>query len=202
MWVVVVGATWGVAWGVLAMAQRIHPWFGWSVEVWMIFTTLAGRSLARAAQEVERPLRENDLAESRIKLSWIVGRDTSQLQPAQIIAPWWKRLQKTPLTALSRRSFSSFSAARRWRWPTKPSIPWIQWWATNMKNTGRLGNGQPPYGRRSELSSCPTELAVAGHCGRTVSPEWLAGAAVLAGVTVITTVAQIAPGRKRVWPAP
>ncbi|HBP7449759.1 TPA: cobalamin biosynthesis protein, partial [Salmonella enterica subsp. enterica serovar Infantis] len=83
-WVVVVGATWGVAWGVLALAQRIHPWFGWSVEVWMIFTTLAGRSLAHAAQEVERPLRKNDLAESRIKLSWIVGRDTSQLQPAQI----------------------------------------------------------------------------------------------------------------------
>ncbi len=98
MWVVVVGATWGVAWGVLALAQRIHPWFGWSVEVWMIFTTLAGRSLAHAAQEVERPLRKNDLAESRIKLSWM----------------------------------------RRWRWPTKPSIPWIQWWATNMKNTGRL----------------------------------------------------------------
>ncbi|TGD43719.1 cobalamin biosynthesis protein CobD, partial [Salmonella enterica subsp. enterica serovar Poona] len=82
--VVVGGATWGVAWGVLALAQRIHPWFGWSVEVWMIFTTLAGRSLAHAAQEVERPLRKNDLAESRIKLSWIVGRDTSQLQPAQI----------------------------------------------------------------------------------------------------------------------
>ncbi|MDI5754612.1 hypothetical protein MJL79_32500, partial [Salmonella enterica subsp. enterica serovar Montevideo] len=47
---------------------------GFGVSVWMIFTTLAGRSLARAAQEVERPLRENDLAESRIKLSWIVGR--------------------------------------------------------------------------------------------------------------------------------
>ncbi|MGS9059212.1 cobalamin biosynthesis protein, partial [Salmonella enterica subsp. enterica serovar Infantis] len=41
--------------------------------------------LAHAAQEVERPLRKKDLAESRIKLSWIVGRDTSQLQPAQII---------------------------------------------------------------------------------------------------------------------
>ncbi len=138
MWVVVVGVTWGVAWGVLALAQRIHPWFGWSVEVWMIFTTLAGRSLARAAQEVERPLRENDLAESRIKLSWIVGRDTSQLQPAQIYRAVVETVAETPLTALSRRSFSSFSAARRWRWPTKPSIPWIQWWATNMKNTGRL----------------------------------------------------------------
>ncbi|SQI23082.1 cobalamin biosynthesis protein [Salmonella enterica subsp. arizonae] len=84
MWIVVVGRPWGMAWGVLALAQRIHPWFGWCVDVWMIFTVLAGRSLARAAQDVERPLREGDLAESRMKLSWIVGRDTSQLQPEQI----------------------------------------------------------------------------------------------------------------------
>ncbi len=33
---------------------------------------------------VARPLQAGDLAESRHKLSWIVGRDTSQLQPAQI----------------------------------------------------------------------------------------------------------------------
>ncbi len=110
MWVVVVGATWGVAWGVLALAQRIHPWFGWSVEVWMIFTTLAGRSLAHAAQEVERPLRKNDLAESRIKLSGSSGAIRRNFSQRRSIAPWWKRLQKTPLTALSRRSFSSFSA--------------------------------------------------------------------------------------------
>ena len=50
----------------------------------MIFTVLAGRCLAQSAQAVERPLRAGDLAESRIKLSWIVGRDTSQLQPEQI----------------------------------------------------------------------------------------------------------------------
>ncbi|MGK7582475.1 adenosylcobinamide-phosphate synthase CbiB, partial [Salmonella enterica] len=29
-WVVVVGATGGEAWAVLALAQRIHPWFCWS----------------------------------------------------------------------------------------------------------------------------------------------------------------------------
>ena len=82
--IVVVGLTWGVCWGVLTLAQSIHPWLGWGIEVWMIFTVLAGRCLADAARDVERPLRANNLAESREKLSWIVGRDTSQLQPQQI----------------------------------------------------------------------------------------------------------------------
>ncbi|WP_052282083.1 adenosylcobinamide-phosphate synthase CbiB [Kluyvera genomosp. 1] len=84
MWLVVVGLTYSVAWSVLTLAAWVHPWLGWGVEVWMIFTVLAGRCLARSAEEVARPLRENDLAESRLKLSWIVGRDTSALQPEQI----------------------------------------------------------------------------------------------------------------------
>ena len=84
MWLLVVGLTYGVAWGVLRLAAWVHPWLGWGVEVWMIFTVLAGRCLARSAEDVARPLRDNNLAESRIKLSWIVGRDTSALQPEQI----------------------------------------------------------------------------------------------------------------------
>lgn len=84
MWLVVVGLSYAVAWGVLRLAASVHPWLGFGVEVWMIFTVLAGRCLAQSAQAVERPLRVGDLAESRIKLSWIVGRDTSQLQPEQI----------------------------------------------------------------------------------------------------------------------
>lgn len=84
MWLAVVGLTYAVAWGVLHLAASVHPWLGFGVEVWMIFTALAGRCLAQSAQAVERPLRAGDLAESRIKLSWIVGRDTSQLQPEQI----------------------------------------------------------------------------------------------------------------------
>lgn len=84
MWIAVVGLTWGASWGVLSLARAIHPWLGWGVEVWMIFTVLAARCLEDAARDVERPLRANDLAESRVKLSWIVGRDTSQLQAPQI----------------------------------------------------------------------------------------------------------------------
>lgn len=84
MWLAVVGLTWGVAWGVLTLGRMVHPWLGWAIEVWMIFTVLAGRSLANAARDVQSPLQAGDLDESREKLSWIVGRDTSQLQPEQI----------------------------------------------------------------------------------------------------------------------
>ncbi|KAA1050675.1 adenosylcobinamide-phosphate synthase CbiB [Pseudocitrobacter sp. 73] len=84
MWLVVVGVTWTLSWSVLALAFTLHSWLGWAVEIWMIFTVLAARSLADAARAVERPLQAGDLAESRVKLSWIVGRDTSQLQPEQI----------------------------------------------------------------------------------------------------------------------
>lgn len=84
MWLVVVGTTGGLSWGVLVLARSLNPWLGWVVEVWMIFTLLAARSLADAAREVERPLRADDLVQSREKLSWIVGRDTSALQPPQI----------------------------------------------------------------------------------------------------------------------
>ncbi|WP_312981262.1 adenosylcobinamide-phosphate synthase CbiB [Atlantibacter sp.] len=84
LWIIVVGATWALSWGILALAYRLHAWLGVAVEIWMIYTLLAGRCLGDAAREVEKPLRAGDLMQSREKLSWIVGRDTSQLQPPQI----------------------------------------------------------------------------------------------------------------------
>ncbi|MDF7681825.1 adenosylcobinamide-phosphate synthase CbiB [Enterobacteriaceae bacterium ESL0689] len=84
MWLIVVGGSWAVASGVLLLARAINPWLAWVVEIWMIFTLLAGRSLAQAAQDVATPLRAGDISASRQKLSWIVGRDTSQLQADQI----------------------------------------------------------------------------------------------------------------------
>lgn len=84
MWLLVVGITWTVSWGVLTLATIIHPWLGWCVQVWVIYTTLATRCLADMARDVENALRRGSLSDSREKLSWIVGRDTAQLQPPQI----------------------------------------------------------------------------------------------------------------------
>lgn len=84
LWLLVVGITWGVSWGVLHLANLVHPWLGWLVEVWMIYTVLAARCLSDAALEVYRALKNGTLEQSREKLSWIVGRDTSQLERPQI----------------------------------------------------------------------------------------------------------------------
>ena len=84
MWLLVVGITWAVSWGVLTFATTVHPWLGWCVQVWVIYTTLATRCLADMARDVENALRRGSLSDSREKLSWIVGRDTAQLQPPQI----------------------------------------------------------------------------------------------------------------------
>lgn len=85
LWLVVVGTAWLVSWGVLHIANSVSPWLGWLVEVWMIYTLLAARSLSDAAMEVYRALQSGTLEQSREKLSRIVGRDTSQLQRPQII---------------------------------------------------------------------------------------------------------------------
>jgi adenosylcobinamide-phosphate synthase len=84
MWLLVVSVSWGTAWGAIALATALHPWCGWLVKVWMIYTILATRCLDDSARAVENALRHGSLAESREKLSWIVGRDTSALQPEQI----------------------------------------------------------------------------------------------------------------------
>lgn len=84
LWLIVVGSTWLLCWGALHVASLISPWLGWALEVWMIYTVLAARSLSDAALEVYHALKTGTLAESREKLSWIVGRDTSQLERPQI----------------------------------------------------------------------------------------------------------------------
>ena len=75
LWIVIVG-TWAVSYGVLALAFYLETSLGWLVTIWMTYTVLATRCLQDAAMRVYDALKADDLAESREKLSWIVGRDT------------------------------------------------------------------------------------------------------------------------------
>ena len=84
LWLVVVSVTWLLSWGFLSLMTHINPWLGWLAQVWMIYTLLAGRCLSDAALLVFDALQHGSLAQSREKLSWIVGRDTSQLEKPQI----------------------------------------------------------------------------------------------------------------------
>ncbi|MFC3395128.1 adenosylcobinamide-phosphate synthase CbiB [Brenneria rubrifaciens] len=84
LWLTVVGLTWLLSWGALALINTLHPWLGWLAEVWMIYTLLAGRCLSDAALTVYQALQHGSLEESRRQLAWIVGRDTAQLEKPQI----------------------------------------------------------------------------------------------------------------------
>lgn len=67
------------------IAYQLHFFVGIVVESLLIATTIARKSLRDAAMEVYKPLEEKDLCEARKKLSYIVGRDTENLDEKEII---------------------------------------------------------------------------------------------------------------------
>lgn len=63
----------------------LHPAAGIMMEAVLISTTIAQKSLKEAALSVYSPLVKDDMAEARHKLSWIVGRDTDNLEEPEIV---------------------------------------------------------------------------------------------------------------------
>ncbi|WP_168013334.1 adenosylcobinamide-phosphate synthase CbiB [Halomonas salinarum] len=82
--VLVVGATWVLAWGVLAALSWVSPWLSAAVELVLLATTLASRGLADAARAVAEPLTRGDMAAARQALAMIVGRDTAELDESEL----------------------------------------------------------------------------------------------------------------------
>ncbi len=81
--VLIVG-TWTIAWGVVELAVLIHPIAGTGIQVLMLFYCFSAKSLSAAAMAVARPLLANDLAKARIKVGYIVGRQTAGLDRAGV----------------------------------------------------------------------------------------------------------------------
>lgn len=81
---IVVGITFSITIAILLGAYCVHLAFGIVVESMLIASGLAQKSLKEAAMDVYKPLMANDLATARKKLSWIVGRDTDQLDEKEI----------------------------------------------------------------------------------------------------------------------
>jgi adenosylcobinamide-phosphate synthase len=68
----------------VVISYRIHPIAGIIVESMIIATTIAQKSLKEASLDVYGPLEKGDLAGARMKLSYIVGRDTDSLNEGEI----------------------------------------------------------------------------------------------------------------------
>ncbi|MFB6467360.1 adenosylcobinamide-phosphate synthase CbiB [Cytobacillus sp. Hz8] len=81
MLLLVAGSTSALVW----YGYHIHPGVGMVLEAILIAATIAEKSLKEAALEVYEPLENGDIEEARVKLSYIVGRDTDTLEEGEIV---------------------------------------------------------------------------------------------------------------------
>jgi adenosylcobinamide-phosphate synthase len=75
-------------WGLTALgthlAHDIHPVLGCGLEIVLIFFCLSARSLAAAATQIHRLLKQGRVEKARFELSMIVGRDVDRYQADDI----------------------------------------------------------------------------------------------------------------------
>ena len=82
--IIVVGGVWTIGWLALALLEGLHPGLALIAELWLLSTTLAIKGLGDAARAVIQPLTQGDLPAARKALGMIVGRDTQNLDDAEI----------------------------------------------------------------------------------------------------------------------
>ncbi|MBT2570870.1 adenosylcobinamide-phosphate synthase CbiB [Planococcus sp. ISL-110] len=73
-----------VVYAIVALAYSVNIFAGIAVEALLIASGLAQKSLKDAALDVYEPLVDGNMALAREKLSWIVGRDTADLDESRI----------------------------------------------------------------------------------------------------------------------
>lgn len=65
--------------------REINEILAIAAEALFIYTTIAEKDLARSGREVAEPLQSGNLLKAREKVGWIVGRDTEQLNEAEVV---------------------------------------------------------------------------------------------------------------------
>lgn len=82
--ITVISATAFAAYGAVRSAYLIHPLVGELVSIILLYTCFAARDLAEHAMAVYKSLHGRNLSDARSRVSFMVGRDTDQLDEAEI----------------------------------------------------------------------------------------------------------------------
>jgi adenosylcobinamide-phosphate synthase len=80
-----------IGWILVWWCHNINDWLGIIVEIILLASCFAGKSLRVAVKDVLGVLERDDLTEARSRLSFYVGRDTDKLSTAEI----WRALLET-----------------------------------------------------------------------------------------------------------
>lgn len=84
LWFLVTGLSFAVPFLLLKGIALVSPWAEYIVETIFCYQIFAAKSLKTESMRVYEPIKAKDLAGSRKYLSWIVGRDTENLDFKQI----------------------------------------------------------------------------------------------------------------------
>ncbi|BAQ60612.1 adenosylcobinamide-phosphate synthase [Geminocystis sp. NIES-3708] len=73
-----------MTWLLIDIATKINNYFGIVIQVILLASCFAGKSLRCAAEDVLQYLRKDDLPQARYRLSFYVGRDTDNLSTDEV----------------------------------------------------------------------------------------------------------------------
>ncbi|MBW8035095.1 MAG: cobalamin biosynthesis protein CobD [Planctomycetes bacterium] len=80
----IVSLTGMATWLLLAVANQFHTFAYYAMSILLLYTTVATHDLAAHSNDVYKQLVKNDIAGGRKKVALIVGRDTNNLNEAEI----------------------------------------------------------------------------------------------------------------------
>lgn len=84
MVVIVISLSYVVPYAVLMLAEQVSTWLRFALETVMFYQIFATKCLRDESMKVYTALHNNDLEDARVKLSWIVGRDTKELTAEEV----------------------------------------------------------------------------------------------------------------------
>ena len=84
MVIIVLVISFAVPMAILLAAGMVSPWLAFALETIMCYQIFATKCLRDESMHVYDALHKQDIADARVKLSWIVGRDTQNLDEEEI----------------------------------------------------------------------------------------------------------------------
>lgn len=84
LWISTVFLASGVTWLLLKVAYSFNIYLGHLVFIYLSYTTLATKSLAKEGKKIADTLKNGTIEDARKQVAMIVGRDTSQLTEEEI----------------------------------------------------------------------------------------------------------------------
>ena len=107
LWIITVGITYTVTYFIVKLASFIPVGF-LIVNSILIYTTLATKCLKDEALKIYSVLKTGDIKNSRVQLSYIVGRDTSDLNKEEIIRATVETVAENTVDAIIAPMFYAF----------------------------------------------------------------------------------------------